>query len=350
VLLCYYLSELRKSQMVRFYLVLLLLSLIGFAQAHHGAAQSYDVDTLITIEGEILSISWRNPHVTMELQRTVETGGTEVWEIEASTANRLERIGISQDVVSVGSKVAFTGAPSRHGLNALAAWIMTLEDGLEVPIWPQRAIRMGRIVNRVPVDTAIVEASTANANGIFRVWSRPDISGQLLEGGYLPFTEEALLAREGWDSLVDDLVLRCIPRGMPSIMNNPQPMEFIDNGSSIVLRLEEWDAERVIYLDQAAPPTDESDSGLGYSIGRWEDNTLVVNTTHINDPYFDDIGTPQGDFSAVEERFTLGEDETRLDYESVHVDSDTFTEPARQTGYWNWLPGEQVKPYNCTVN
>ncbi len=336
--------------MLRFYFVLLLSSLIGFAQAHHGAAQSYDVDTLITVEGEILSVSWRNPHVTMELQRTGEVGGTELWQIEASTANRLERIGISRDVVSVGSKVAFTGAPSRHGLNALAAWIMTLENGQELPIWPQRARRMGRTVDLAPVDTAIVEASTANANGIFRVWSRPDISGQLLEGGYLPFTEEALMAQESWNPLVDDLVLRCIARGMPSIMNNPQPMEFIDNGSSIVLRIEEWDAERVIHLDQDEFPVNGSASGLGYSIGRWEDSTLVVNTTHINDPYFDDIGTPQGDSSVVEERFTLSEDETRLDYESIHVDPETFTDAARQTGYWNWIPGEQVKPYNCTVD
>ena len=71
---------------------------------------------------------------------------------------------------------------------------------------------------------------------------------------------------------------------------------------------------------------------------------------NINDPYFDDIGTPQGDFSSVEERFTLSEDERRLDYESIHIDLDTFTEPARQTGYWDWVPGEEVKRYNCTVN
>ncbi|MBH98275.1 MAG: hypothetical protein CMM56_07455 [Rhodospirillaceae bacterium] len=336
--------------MLYFHFIVLSTLLVGSVNAHHGAAQSYDVDTLVTIEGVVLSVSWRNPHVTMELQRTDEVGDSEVWEIEASTANRLERIGISRDAVSVGSRVSFTGAPSRHGLNALAAWIMTLESGAELPIWPQRARRMGRIVNRAPVDTEIVEASTANANGIFRVWSRPDISGQLLEGGYLPFTEEALLAREDWDPLVDDLVLRCIARGMPSIMNNPQPMEFVDHGNFIVLRLEEWDAERIIHLDQDTPPVNQTASGLGYSIGRWEGNILVVSTTHINDPYFDDIGTPQGDFSSVEERFTLSEDERRLDYESIHIDLDTFTEPARQTGYWDWVPGEEVKRYNCTVN
>ena len=77
---------------------------------------------------------------------------------------------------------------------------------------------------------------------------------------------------------------------------------------------------------------------------------MVVRTTRINDPFFDDIGTPQGPSAEIIERFTLSDDETRLNYESVHIDTFTFSEPARQSGYWDWIPGEEVKSYNCAVD
>ncbi len=50
------------------------------------------------------------------------------------------------------------------------------------------------------------------------------------------------------------------------------------------------------------------------------------------------------------ERFTLSEDETRLDWVATVVDPETFTEPvAMPELHWDWVPGEELKAYNCTV-
>lgn len=76
-------------------------------------------------------------------------------------------------------------------------------------------------------------------------------------------------------------------------------------------------------------------------------STLTVTTTAISDPYFDDHGTPQGDQASVVEHFTLSEDETHLDYEAIHTDPLIFTGPGRLVGYWDWVPGEEVKPFDC---
>ena len=61
----------------------------------------------------------------------------------------------------------------------------------------------------------------------------------------------------------------------------PFPIEFIDRGDTIVLNIEEWDNSRTIYLD-ADPDADVDYSRLGYSVGRWEGDTLVVETKHFN--------------------------------------------------------------------
>ena len=325
---------------------------LGLAQAsaHHGAALYFDLDNIATVRGEVLSVAWRNPHVMFEVRRTDDGGANEVWEIESSSANALLRVGVAPDVVAVGDHVTFTGALSRHGLPAMAGHVMTLEDGTDVPVWPRPAMRLGQQVRPAPISSAAAEASRSTAQGIFRVWSRPDLRGLFLEAEQLPFTPAALAAQAAWNPLEEDPALDCIPRGMPSLMNNPLPVEFVDQGESILMRLEEWDAQRTIHLADAQDPASQPPTPLGYSVGRWEGRTLVVTTTRISDPYFDDRGAPQSASAVIVERFTLSEDETRLDYESVHTDPLYFSEPARLASYWDWVPGEQVRRFGCVVH
>ena len=329
-----------------FFFFLLVLGLVS-AEAHHGSAFYYDLENIVKIEGEVLAISWRNPHVTMDLRRTDDGAANEVWGVESSSANTLLRIGIEQGVVAVGDHVTLTGALSRHGLPAMAAFVITLEDGTDLPIWPRPAMRLGYEVKPAPISTVAAEISRSEARGIFRVWSRPDLKGLFLQSDHLPFTLAALTAQEAWNPLEEDPVLDCIPRGMPSVMNSPFPVEFVDQRNTIVMRLEEYDVVRTIHLESMPSTSTRFRMPVGHSVGYWERNTLVVTTTRISDKFFDDGGIPQGETAEIVERFTLSEDGTRLDYESIHTDPFTFTEPARQTGYWDWIPGEQIRPYDC---
>ena len=329
-----------------FFFFLLVLGLVS-AEAHHGSAFYYDLENIVKIEGEVLAISWRNPHVTMDLRRTDDGAANEVWGVESSSANTLLRIGIEQGVVTVGDHVTLTGALSRHGLPAMAAFVITLEDGTDLPIWPRPAMRLGYEVKPAPISAVAAEISRSEARGIFRVWSRPDLKGLFLQSDHLPFTLAALTAQEAWNPLEEDPVLDCIPRGMPSVMNSPFPVEFVDQRNTIVMRLEEYDVVRTIHLESMPSTSTRFRMPVGHSVGYWERNTLVVTTTRISDKFFDDGGIPQGETAEIVERFTLSEDGTRLDYESIHTDPFTFTEPARQTGYWDWIPGEQIRPYDC---
>jgi hypothetical protein len=86
---------------------------------------------------------------------------------------------------------------------------------------------------------------------------------------------------------------------------------------------------------------------LGYSRGRWEGNTLVVETTRIDAGLFDSDGTPQSAAIETLERFTLDTANDRLDYRIRITDPEMFTEPFELTRYWVWTPGLTVNPYDC---
>ena len=76
---------------------------------------------------------------------------------------------------------------------------------------------------------------------------------------------------------------------------------------------------------------------------------MIVTTADVDYPFFDDVGTPQSPEAEIVERFTLSGDESRLDWQAVITDPVNFTESVTLNGYWAWVPGEQIKPYVCTL-
>jgi len=193
----------------------------------------------------------------------------------------------------------------------------------------------------------IADAARSKADGIFRVWSTQlgdTDSFPMFRGGY-PLTEKAAQIKADWNPAAEQL-LSCWQKGMPILMITPLPMEFVRQGDDILIRFEEDDAERLIHMNNDS--ASGAPSFLGYSSGKWEDdNTLVVETTSINAPEFDDRGTPQTTNISVVERFTLSEDQRRLDYRISFDDPATFTEPFDLNRYFIWRPEIAVEPWDC---
>ena len=94
--------------MCRVFIVTLLVLGLTPAMAHHGTANYFDLTNIATVEGDVVSIAWRNPHVTLELRRTDDGGANEIWEIEGSSLNALARIGVGPDIVAVGDHICVT--------------------------------------------------------------------------------------------------------------------------------------------------------------------------------------------------------------------------------------------------
>jgi hypothetical protein len=131
------------------------------------------------------------------------------------------------------------------------------------------------------------------------------------------------------------------------IMEQPYPMEFIDQGETVILRLEEYDLVRTIQMGGDAP--DGSATLLGSSLGRWEGDTLVVTTINIDWYYFNQMGVGQSPDAAIEERFSPSSDGSRLNYQLTITDAVTFTEPVTLEKFWLWRPDVEILEFDCTV-
>ena len=127
-----------------------------------------------------------------------------------------------------------------------------------------------------------------------------------------------------------------------------EAIEFLQAADEIILHLEEWDAIRTIHSASGNGTGDYDPTPMGHSVGRWEGDTLVVTTTHIDYPYLDEHGTPQSDAVEVAERFTLSADERSLNWAATVSDPGTLTEPVVAfTTRWEWVLGEEIQRYDC---
>lgn len=335
--------------MIRATVFVFILFAAWAVRAHHSVGVFYEPESSSEISGTITDVDWVNPHIRFTLEAANGTGEPEIWAVESGSVNMLERNGIRRDQLQVGAAVTVVGRPSRLGRQAVYATAIRTPDNGTVALQGSFGEPQARAAG------LLVEArAAASADpGIFRVWTRGQAYGDevndVASGLALPYTAAAIAARASYDPLTDDTALECIPQGMPGIMDNPFPVEFVDLGGDILLRLEEWDTERTIHMPPAADPRTQPATPLGYSVGRWDGDALVVTTSRIDWPYFDDVGTPQSAAIETAERFSLAEGGTRLNYTITVTDPATFSAPVTLHGYWVSVRDQEIKPYNCTL-
>jgi len=322
----------------------------GLALAHHSQAGIFDSRETIEVSGVIKSISWRNPHGQILLEATNADGTKTVWDAETASIAVMRNRGAEPSAVVVGDRVTISGAPSSRGRSEILARSMLLSSGYEFTFGGAQAYfaegKSGRIVGRAAIE-GDVAAATAKADGIFRVWSTnmaDPAAFPMFKGGY-PLTAAGRAGLAQWNPR-DNSLLKCGTKGTPLIMISPLPMEFVRKGDTIVLSLEEYDTVRTIHMNaNAAAPA--GNTLLGFSRGRFDGKTLVVETDHITPGYFDHEGTPMSDQIKVVERFTPNADYTRIDYTLTTTDPVNFERPFDLTRYYVWKPENTVHPYEC---
>jgi hypothetical protein len=322
-----------------------LMCATGAALAHHSYAE-FDDRQIVEIEGALRTANWINPHANLEVDVTDGNGTTIVWDIETLPRNYLTRTGIPLESFVIGGTVKVAGWQSKRNPNRMYATNLLSADGREMvwrtaPRWSETAYVYG------------TDGGTATeASSIFRVWGSvygPPRAQTLsaLAGPDAPLTESARKSVQAFDPVNDTTTRGCDPKGMPQIMFIPAPMEILDRGDTILIRIEEYDSVREIHL---APPDDRElrpKTRLGYSTGRWDGRSLVVDTNSVETPFLNSQGVPLGSGARFVERFTPSYDGSRLDYKVEITAPEALTQPVVMERSWVFRPGERVLPFDC---
>ena len=143
----------------------------------------------------------------------------------------------------------------------------------------------------------------------------------------------------------DSEAANCLPPGMPGIMGQPYPMEFLLTPGQVTIVIEAYTQVRHIYTDGRALPQDPDLTFHGTSVGRWEGDALVVDTVGFSPLTQLDRGVPHGDKMRIRERFRLTDPDT-MSIETTVVDPDVLAAPFTSTRtlkrHRNWTIAEYV--------
>jgi len=192
--------------------------------------------------------------------------------------------------------------------------------------------------------SAVVSAQTPRTPDLSGVWVRAEGYGRSFNPKESPPMQPWAAARfqavrqgisdpnqQGRDEL-DPVITSCAPVGMPRLMLFPRAFEIISTPGR-VLMLFEWDhLVRQIFIGQK-PPEDPDPIWMGYSTGRWDRDTLEVDTIGLTDQtWLDSVGHPHSDKLHVVERIRrVGADTLEIDF--------TFDDPGAYTKPWTGKVG-----------
>ena len=342
------------------------LGLAAQSVAHHGpiAEPLYDTSELVELQGEVTGVFWRNPHARFRIRVTSGPETGEIWQIETNTPASLRRNGFPPELLPIGSIVTVAGAVSRRKPREVGLFNLLLPNGLEfADVARPKPLRYSdqRLDQRInsgqtqagndePSSAAVealIEAATREANGIFRVWQRDRGAYGRLDDSVLSAAARA--AKSEYDVTTDLRKLDCIPPGMPTGMMNPSVFQFVDEGDRIVLRVQLYDVVRAIHMNSDVDPQTQPRSPLGYSVGRWDDDTLVVTTTRIDEPFSNSDGVPQSAEVMHIERFTPAADGSTMDYDLMSIDPVYLIGAPSRPGTFTWRPEREIAEHGCTL-
>ena len=143
-----------------------------------------------------------------------------------------------------------------------------------------------------------------------------------------------------------DPSIYCLPDGMPRVYLVNYPFEIVQTPARMYILFENTHLVRRIYMDGREMPEDYPPSFMGYSTGRWEEDTLVVETVALDDlSWLDRIGTPHSDALRIVERIRLVDQDT-LEIDFLFDDPKAFTKSLEGKRVFQLQPDWEIMEHN----
>ena len=331
------------------------------AYAHHGFG-TFDMTKEIEITGTVTNLAFVNPHSWLYLDVTGPDGRRVPMRCEMRSATTLRRSGWTPEMFPVGGQVTIKGSPDRNEATACYVSTVVLADGSSIDRYGQRTPPVGvetgpraaRLANGDPniaglwaaeqlvmadprgVNGALVPLSEAQGGadnaapepsrpgGVVPLFS-PEAAARLFIGR-VPLTEAGQAAATA-AAAEPNPAMRCEPISVLVDWSYDSPVNRItQDDKAIKLEYGKFDYARTIHLDQSAHPTNLEPSVTGHSIGRWENDVLIVHTAGVRaGPLTRSL--VHSEALELTERFSLDSQTQALKREFVAADALFFREP-----------------------
>ena len=329
--------------------------------AHHGITAQFDTSTTFEIAGVVTDLEFVNPHAYVYFDVTEDSGEVVPWRCELRAATVLRRSGWSEDMFSPGTDIAVLGSPDRRDPQTCYLVTVTFANGVTVE-------RYGQLTPEALAtdDAAERPERLAGHPNIGGDWARPQrlLGGEnVLGAGPGQQAPNAMGMGMGATIQRTDLGAAAVadyqwednPRFDCMAVNIFDDWTFdqhvnriVQEDDRITLMYGFMDIVRVIRLDMDEHPADMEPSRAGYSIGRWEGDELVVETTGFAPGYLETRdAVMHGSEMYVVERFSYDHEAGTLTRTWTAEDPEYFT--GSHTGEDTVEIAEiPFEPYNCS--
>ncbi len=363
----------------RFFAGAILVCSSAAALAHHAIVAKFDDSSTLRLEGVVTKVDWRNPHAHVFLN--VESNqGTANWAIELESPIDLVANGWQSDSVQPGDALVIDGYRARDGSRQMwGETVVLAKTGRTVfnldfaaptlplgerptPRWPNGQPALGAVPGSAggywgfPSATALVENGVDVEISVDGLLSDLDDARRVAP---MQSWARGLFEHRQSRQLRDDpLFLNCKPPGGPRQYESRHGVQFIEDRERerIFVLIGSGNRNyRIIFLDgreQAGQVGGDDDNPLYYgrSAGRWEGDTLVVDTRGFNEDFWmTNSGLPHTNQLVLTEKFSRPNLDT-LQYEVTIDDPGAYTRPWTASWSLRWVGGEELPANFCQNN
>jgi hypothetical protein len=167
---------------------------------------------------------------------------------------------------------------------------------------------------------------------------------------FQPWAKALADARADGSHSRDDPPAQCLPQGVPRLGGAPGPWKLVQTPGLVVIIYESFTLWRQIFTDGRKLAAEVNPTWLGYSTGRWDGDTLVVETRGFNGkPWLDQVGKPSTEQLRVVERYSR-RDFGHLDIEITIDDPGAYTKPWTVVEHFDLRPETDLLEFACNEN
>jgi hypothetical protein len=330
------------SPAVRLLCVLASALLPQLAPAHHSGAM-YDTSRVVTLQGTVSKYDWRNPHVYIYVEETTEGGERREWKVEGLPTTVMQRLTWNAQTLRPGDRVEVKGYPARNPERRDLNPTLITRD--------QRVLyeQMDSIARLSRAGATLANAAR-NLDGTWETLMNLELIMSFVSP-QRPLTPEGAAAVQAFDSQTMTPGAECVANSAPLLMIDPDIKRIQQSENLIVIAAASGAAERRIHMNTDA---DEQAalSIQGHSTGRWEGDTLVIDTRRFADHRTGNgyLGVPSGPQKHLIERLTLAADGQSLHYSFEVRDPQFLAEPVIGEVTLAYRPDLAFSPVECSLD